>query len=138
LIPSTHLQDFALAAAGTGQRQAQFAGRFVKIAGEAKAIRAALEALHVETPEGAFGRGAWRFVVLAPDKVAGGIHATHFAPSGWTSADQPRAAGNMFQINSPGAANQKQKRRPPLKGRDGKRIAIENRGPVRHLLNAST
>jgi hypothetical protein len=51
-ILSTNLQGFALAAAGTGQRQAQFAGRFVKVAGEAKTIRPALEAFHVEAPEG--------------------------------------------------------------------------------------
>ena len=71
---SGHFQHFALAAAGTGEREAQFAGLVVEVAGQGEATGAAFEAFHIEKPERAFGRGARRCVVLAADKVAGGIH----------------------------------------------------------------
>jgi len=86
---STHLQDFALAAAGAGQQQTLFAGRFIKTTGQGQTIGAALEALHVEPPEGTFGRGARRFIVLAADKVSSTVHAPDNHLAGWTSAVLP-------------------------------------------------
>jgi hypothetical protein len=37
-IQSANLQDFALAAAGAGQQQTLFAGRFIKAAGQGQTI----------------------------------------------------------------------------------------------------
>jgi hypothetical protein len=77
-----------------------FASRFIKTAGQGKAIRPALEALYVETPERAVAWRAGRFVVLAPDKVAGRIHATENQAVGWTSTGLPgrcRHAIFLFQ-----------------------------------------
>ena len=47
-----------------------FAGRFIKAAGQGQTVGAALEALHVEPSERAFGRSAGRLVVLAADEGA--------------------------------------------------------------------
>ncbi len=88
-ILSANLQDFALTAAGAGQQQTLFAGYFIKAAGKGQTIGAALEALHVEPPEGTFGRSAGRFIVLAADKISGTVHAADVILAGWTSAVLP-------------------------------------------------
>jgi len=92
-IQSAHLQDFTLATARAGQQQTLFAGRFIKAAGQGQTIGAALEALHVEPPEGTFGRSAGWLVVLAADKISGNVHAADFIRAGWTFAVLPDRRG---------------------------------------------
>jgi hypothetical protein len=48
-----------------------------------------LEALHVELPEGTFGRSAGWLVVLAADKISGTVHAADVILAGWTSSVPP-------------------------------------------------
>jgi len=71
---STQFEELSLPTARAGDDEARFAGGFIKGAGQTETVGAALEALGVEASKGALCRGAGRFVVLAADEVASGIH----------------------------------------------------------------